>query len=109
MDVETIYIAEDHNAKWDGARDEESGNPLNAATIAFDLTDTAGTSLGTGTLAYVGGSAGDYLGVVQSTITATLVENTVANPYYYLELTLTQGGYNAFRRLPCTARYRGRN
>lgn len=106
---EPLYIGEDHNHRWgtnatDGAKDDLAGTYLNAAVVTWALKDAAGVLVtgGTGTLAYVAASNGNYLGVIQSTVTALL---TVGQTYY-LETTLVQGDFNAFRRLPFQARYR---
>lgn len=106
MSVESIYIGEDHNVEWEGARDLNAGTYLNSATVTYELKDSDGDVLDSGTLDYVASSNGDYLGVIQSTVTDDLAENTVNNPFYYVEVTLSQGNYNGFRRLRFKARYR---
>lgn len=99
-----IYIAADHDVKYYGAKTRAGEDPINDGTCTFALKDKDGTTLGTGTAPYVAASDGDYLGILQSTATALMVEGDV----YYVEITFSGGsGYNDFRRLEYVAAYRG--
>lgn len=99
-----IYIGADHHVRWTGAKIEGTSTYLNAATVAFQLKNADGTNVtgGSGTCAYVAASSGNYLGVIESTVTAGLTEGAI----YRLETTLVEGAYNDLRRWELVAQYR---
>jgi hypothetical protein len=111
MDEDVLYIGEDNNLYWDGAAGTSSTTGatafLNAATITYALKTAAGASVasGTGSLTYITGSDGNYVGAIQSTVTSTLTAGAV----YYLEYTLVSSPYNGFRKLKRRAKYRERD
>ena len=102
MQVDPIYISVDHNMTLTGMN--IAGTYLNTATATYVLKDADGSTVsgGTGTLSYVSASNGNYLGVIESTVTALLTENA----RYWIEITFSQGSYQDFRRLPVRALYR---
>jgi hypothetical protein len=85
---------------WTGAR--AAGNWLNSATVTWSLEEFDGTEVATGSLDYTAASNGNYTGTISDSITGMLTLDS----YYYLYLTLVQGGYNGKRRLACKAEYR---
>lgn len=95
-----LYIGSDRTVTWTGAR--AGGSYLNSATVTWALKTLSGTSVATGSLSYQSGSNGNYVGTIASSVTGGLTEND----YYYLEVTLSQSGYDDFRRLYCKAQYR---
>lgn len=101
MSVDRIYIGCDMEAPYEGATAD--GAYLNAATVTWELFTAAGVSVGNGTCAYVASSNGNYLGVIESTVTATLTPGRK----YRLVYTLVSGSVNDARRLDCVAAYRG--
>lgn len=102
----SLYISEDMNLKWTGASDDEAGTYLNTATVTAQVKTSAGVAVGSPvTLSYVTSSDGNYLGILDAAVTATLTENA----QYRIEYTLTQGNYNGFRRILERAQYRGQN
>lgn len=101
MSVERIYIGCDMEAPYEGAYAD--GAYLNAATVGWELFTAAGSSVASGSCAYVSGSNGNYLGVIESTVTA----NLVAGRKYRLVYTLASGSVNDSRRVECVAAYRG--
>lgn len=109
--MEFIYIGEDMNPRWTDATVTPTATgvatPANSATITYALKTAAGVAVsgGTGTLDYISGSSGDYIGVIESTVTSTLT----AGAQYVLETTFVQGNYNDFRVTKYRAAYRGRN
>ena len=103
MTVTIIRIGADHDVSYLGAADRD-GNYQNSGTCTYALKDADGNAVsgGTGTLSYVAASNGNYLGVIESTVTATLT----AGATYYLEITFSKSTLNDFRRLRCRAEYR---
>lgn len=107
-DPDLIYIGEDMAVRWTGAT-LTSGTTgaetyANSATVTYALKTAAGAAVasGTGALTYIAASNGNYIGVIESSVTGTLTPGAA----YVLELTLAEGDYNGFRRLPLRARYR---
>lgn len=105
-----LAVGSDLNVTWDGAT-APAGTYLNAATVTYALTLADGATQatctavagGTGTLSYVAASNGNYLGVIESTVSALLAAGTL----YYIWLTFVQGAYNDLRRVEAYAQYRG--
>lgn len=102
--TEYIPIGGDCDVTYDGAQPRTGGSYLNSGTCTYALKDADGNAVasGTGTLSYVAASDGNYLGVIDAAVTATLTPDA----WYYVEITFSQGGYNDFRRLKRQARYR---
>jgi len=98
--VERLYIGCDMEAPYEGAF--AGGVYLNAATVGWELLDAAGSVLGSGSCAYVAASDGDYLGVIESTVTAAL---TRGRPYR-VRYTLASGTVNDVQQVECVAAYR---
>lgn len=99
-----LYIGADARVYYEGATVDGGTTYLSGGTVTYALKDGAGTVLATGSLTYDGGGTGDYYGVILSTVTALLAEDSV----YYVEITYTDGaGNDDFRRLKYTAEYRG--
>jgi hypothetical protein len=111
MEDELIHIGEDRNVWWEGATGTSSTTGatgfLNAASITYALKTAAGASVasGTGSLTYITGSDGNYVGAIQSTVTSALT----AGALYHLEITLVSSPYNGFRVVKMRAKYRGRD
>ena len=104
-----LYLNEDMNVTWDAASVTVAGTTtyLNSATVTYSITDAAGTAVsgGTGTLSYVAASSGDYEGTIESSVLTS--SNFTEGRTYLIDITLSQSGYNGFRRLVCRAAYRG--
>ncbi|TXH99564.1 MAG: hypothetical protein E6Q76_19645 [Rhizobium sp.] len=104
-----LYIGEDMTVTWSGASgtDGSDGSTeyLNAATVTYAIKTVAGASVsgGTGSLSYIAGSNGDYIGVIESTVTAGLTPGA----RYIIEYTLVEDPYRGFRRVAETAVLRG--
>ena len=96
-----LYISADMTVTYNDATADSTALTTGTCTYALKTADGTAVSIGTGTLTH--SSAGDYAGVIESTVTATLTENAL----YRLEITFVQGAYNDFRRLLCKAVYRG--
>ena len=79
---------------------------LNAATVTYQLYEsdmTTTVASGSGTLAYVASSNGNYIGTITSTVTGAL---TVGN-VYWLKYTVVSSPYNDARWERLVAEYRG--
>lgn len=87
-----IYIGNDTDLKATGMQDENSGTYLNSLTISWSLVDGSGTQVsgGSGTLAYVAASNGNYFGVMDAAVTSLLTLGAT----YTLIMTVTGGGYD---------------
>ena len=96
-----IYINEDNLVAWDAMADGTDSSFVNDATVTYNLTDTGGTSMATGSLAYVAASSGKYQGTIQKSDAANLAAGT----QYVLEVIAASSGRDGFRRLPVVARY----
>lgn len=79
------------------------GVALNAATVSYALKNAAGTTIGSGSLAYLAATDGDYSATVPASTTALLVEGQL----YTFFVTITQGGYTDHRSLNVRAYLRG--
>ena len=81
------------------------GSFLNAATITYAIKTATGAAVsgGTGSYSYTAASDGDYTATIESTVTSAFSDGAA----YYLEVTITSGSYNDFRRLKRIAQYRG--
>lgn len=98
-----IVQGSDFNLTLNGARLSATGAYLNAATVTYTLYTAAGVSVSTGTLTYVTSSNGNYLGVIESTVTSTLT----AGASYYVRFTLAEGTADLADRLDLIARAPG--
>lgn len=80
------------------------GAYLNAATVTYALKDGAGNTVtgGTGSYSYTAASNGNYTATIESTVTTLCVDGV----RYWLEVTMTSGGYNGFWRIPRFAQYK---
>lgn len=81
------------------------GQYLNDATVTWELTDSNGSTVDSGTCDYQTGSNGTYLGTIESDTTSGLTLNTL----YTLTVTLSASGINDYREVECVAKYRGQN
>jgi hypothetical protein len=95
----TLNVNADTNLRWTGMALEDSGAPVNNATVTFALKDKTGATVATGSLAYVASSSGDYLGVLPSTTPLTLKQT------YWLYLTAVSGQADGYRECECIAGY----
>lgn len=102
MAISALFIGADMDVFYSGASVASTGAYLNAGTCTYVLTDSAGATVGTGTLAYVAASNGDYAGTIESTVTALLDEDEQCE----LTITFVQSGYNDSRVIPMRAAYR---
>lgn len=96
-----LFIGSDMDVEYTGAQNRD-GDFLNSGTCTWQLFTAAGVSVATGTLTYDTGSDGDYYGVIESTVTATLT----ADAAYYTFITFVQGAYNDSRKINSRAAYR---
>ena len=107
MSRATIPIGGDFDLFVTGWSRRDTGAYLNSATVTYALyaSDmTTAVSGGTGTLAYVAASDGNYLGRVESTVTATLTPGAI----YWAKVVATNGTYDDTRWLDFWADRRGR-
>ena len=99
-----IHIGADENVTLTGMTG--GGAYLNSASVAtwsLKLAST-GAEVASGNLSYVASSNGNYLGVIPSSVTATLTEDA----RYWIDITFRQGDYDDRRRLVRRAAYRER-
>ncbi|AMV23423.1 hypothetical protein VT84_03370 [Gemmata sp. SH-PL17] len=68
--IKKLFIGCDMEVPYEGAF--ANGNYINDATVTYTLRDRAGAPVagGSGSCPYVAESNGDYLGVIESTVTA---------------------------------------
>jgi hypothetical protein len=86
-----VFIGKDNSWEAYAAKNVQTDNYLNAATLTmrlYDALDVCVSGVDPVTLAYVAASDGAYLGVLQSTVSATLI----AGAYYRVKADLVQGG-----------------
>lgn len=102
MAISPLYIGADLDLDYSDARVASTDAPLNTGTCTWTLKDADGLTVGSGTLAYVAASSGDYAGVMQSTVTGAL---EVDAPYT-LTILFSQGSYQDARVIPMRAAYR---
>ncbi len=103
MAISSLFIGSDLDVAYSGASIASTGAYLNSGTCTWVLKDGAGTTVGSGTLTYVGASNGNYAGTIESTVTSTLEENGL----YTLTITFVQTSYNDERDIAMYASYRG--
>lgn len=96
-----LFIAADCDVTLEDLIIRSTAASITTATVTYSLKDVSLVELGTGTLSHV--SAGDYLGVIESTVTDDLTENAT----YYVDITTVSSSYNDFIRMKCTAVYKG--
>ena len=97
-------ISEDLTVAIEGLRDGYDDSYLNSATVSAQLKDYSGDNVGSSvTLSYQAATDGNYKGVIDAAVTALMTESHT----YYIEITITSGDYNGFRKLVGTAQYHG--
>jgi hypothetical protein len=95
----SLYIGEQLATTWTGLSGTSEANVtsyLNNATVTHTLyaaNRTTAVSGGSGTLAYVTGSDGNYRGTISSTVTLTLTEGAV----YWVKYVAVSGDYRGER------------
>lgn len=95
-----IYIGEDKIVMLDLLKNPETDAYDNAMTgLTFELRDSGGVLLTSGSLSYVAASNGRYTGTIADTI--GLAEGET----YWLWIKQTNG--NVHRRVECVAKYHG--
>lgn len=97
--ISALYIGADMNVAYSGASIASTGAYLNAGTCTWTLKDSDGLTVGNGSLAYVAASNGNYLGVIESTVTGTLT----ADAPYTLYVVFAQSTYDDKRIIPLRA------
>ena len=102
--VSVLYIGCDNTVFYRGAQDKD-GNYLNDGTGTYVVKDGSDAAVagGSGSLAYVAASNGNYEDVLDRTVTALLTPDAM----YYVEITFAEGEDDDFRRIPYRAVYRG--
>ncbi len=102
MAIDPLWIGVDFDLGYTAATAALTGEPLNSGTCTYVLKDSAGETVGSGALAYVAASDGDYYGTIESAVTTTLEDGAE----YVLTINFVQGGYNDRRVLNLFAAYR---
>ena len=97
-----LYIGSDTTLTLTGL--SAGGSYLNSATVTYAIKTAAGAAVtgGTGSYSYTAASNGDYTATVESTVTDDLTDGAL----YYVEVTISSGSYQDFRRIPHRACYR---
>lgn len=98
-----LYIGEDMAIQMTGLRNVITGSYINDATMTYTLktpSDAAVTGASAISMPYVAASSGNYRGTMDASVAATLT----AGSEYWLEITVSG---SVFRRIACTAQYRG--
>lgn len=87
--MDTIYIGNAFDLFFDAATLRATGAPQNAGTCTYALQTAAGVAVsgGSGTLSYVSGTDGNYLGYVTAAVTATLTSGAVYKVVYTFALS----------------------
>lgn len=98
--MQILLVANDNDVYLNSLLDSRTKQPVNNATITYALKDTLGSTVTTGSLTYVSGTAGQYRGTIESTV-AVLNETE-----YVLEITASQGTRNGFWKISCEGRDR---
>jgi len=102
--MSTLRVNEDNNVVLSGLRYAYSGVYINSATVTAVVKTTAGAVLvASFTLSYQAGTDGDYVGVINKGDAANFTDGTS----YWVEVTVTVGAYDGFRRVSATAKYHG--
>jgi hypothetical protein len=106
--VDTIWIGADKRITFSGIKkvaDDGTESYANAATVTYALKDAAGATVagGTGSLAHLPTSNGNYAGVIDRAVTALCKRDRE----YKVEVTFSEAGFDDFRVLDCVALYRG--
>jgi len=97
-----LKIGEDNNVVLDECSNEYSGAYINDATVEAQVRETDETPVGSAvTMAYQSGTNGTYLGVISAGITGLLTRSEL----YYVDVTITSGLLEGFRRLERYAEY----
>ncbi len=103
-----LYLQSDNNFKITGLSDADAGTYLNTAAVTYVIMNEAGATVtgGTGVMAYVAGSNGNYLAVVDKTVMVldSAVPFTLGGQFF-IEVTMVQGNYDKFWRIPATVTY----
>jgi hypothetical protein len=102
-----LWIGSDNYLTFKGARDSEAlpGVYLNNGTVVATIHSNSptGTQIGSSIpLDYVPGSDGDYVGVIDRSLTLTLTEGVT----YFIVTIFNEGSYDDMRVLEVRAEYR---
>lgn len=100
-----IFIRNDNDFRVKGFRDTRTGDYLNAATTAtWELNPakkaTSPTAVSSGSMTYVAGSNGEYVGGIDDAV--VLTEGTT----YWLNVVLVQDGIRLDIEIPVVAQLR---
>ena len=96
-----LYVGSDMTVRYYKARAPD-GTYFSSGTCTYALSDRTGTELSAGTLSYVPDSDGNFEGLIDRTVTATLAPGKT----YTLQVDFESDGYEDRRRLKLQAAYR---
>lgn len=99
----TLFINEDNLVEWSGAKLASDDSYVSTGTCAWELKDSDGAQVATGSLACTDASTGTWQGTIPKTATADLV----LSARYSVEVTLTSGTDDGFRKMYFKAGYHG--
>ena len=103
--IDKLYIGNDNDIWLKAFRDSRAaeGVYLNAATVSFQIKTANGSVFkSTEPMGYVVDSDGIYVGSLESTDSANLIEGGI----YYVEITAQEGDVDGFWREQAVACYR---
>lgn len=103
MAISPLFIGDDLDLGYTGAKNARTGAFLNSGTCTYTLKDSEGATIDSGSLDYVAASDGDYYGVIESSVTGDLEDGGE----YFLTITFASGAMNDERRLALFGVYRG--
>lgn len=101
----SLYISEDNKFKITGLRDIQEDEYVTNATGTWTLQTRTGTAIagGSGSMDYVAGTDGDYVGYMDAAVAALLTE--VGR--YRLIISLSSEGRELYRLVSLPAAYHG--
>lgn len=100
MSISAIYIGADMDIGYTDAENARTGDPLEAGTCTWALTDEDGEEIDSGSL--TNDSDNNYYGVIERSVTSDLVDGQK----YFLTITFVESTLDDERHFPVFAAYR---
>lgn len=101
--MKPLYINEDNLIEWAGAQLASNDAYVTTGTATWSLKNSSGTELATGSLTCTDVATGTWQGTIDKASVTSLTVDAV----YVVEITITSGTNEGFRRVVLKAAYHG--
>jgi|TARA_R110000765_G_scaffold358974_1_gene449227 hypothetical protein len=104
MPIKPLYINEDNPVEFRDLRNASTGELISDATLSAQVVDSSDVNVGSAvTCSAISGEDGAYRGVIPQTALTGLTDQA----FYTVELTITSGSLDGYRKPTYLAQFHG--